>query len=108
MPCPICGIRKPRRYCPAVSSDICAICCATGREESIDCPLTCEYLHDAHLHETKPAYDPSKVPNADIKVTESFLAQHEVLLAFVAIAGFFFWLLDLFLSWVLKLLGTGS
>lgn len=88
MPCTICGIRKPRRYCPAAGSDICTVCCATGREESIDCPLDCEHLRDAHRHETKPEYDVSKVPNQDIKVTEAFLAQHEVLLAFVAIAVF--------------------
>jgi hypothetical protein len=88
VPCPICGIRKPRRHCPALSADICPICCATGREETIDCPLGCEYLHDAHRHEAKPDYEAKNVPNLDINVTESFLAQHEVLLAFLAIAIF--------------------
>ena len=86
VPCAICGIRKPRRHCPALAGDICAICCATVREESIDCPLGCEYLRDAHRHENKPEYDVSKVPNQDIQVSEAFLAQHEVLLAFMAIA----------------------
>lgn len=88
MPCPICGIRKPRRFCPAKSAEICTQCCAEGREETIDCPITCEFLRDAHRHENKPAYDASKVPNLDVNVTESFLAQHEVLLAFLAIAVF--------------------
>ena len=88
MPCPICGIRKPRRYCPAKSTEICTQCCAEGREETIDCPITCEFLRDAHRHENKPAYDASKVPNLDVNVTEAFLAQHEVLLAFLAIAVF--------------------
>lgn len=88
MLCAICGTRKPRRPCAASAAEICTVCCATGREESIDCPLSCEYLRDAHRHETKPDYDVATVPNQDIKVTEAFLAQHEVLLAFVAIAAF--------------------
>jgi hypothetical protein len=74
--------------CPAKSAEICTQCCAEGREETIDCPITCEFLRDAHRHENKPAYDASKVPNLDVNVTESFLAQHEVLLAFLAIAVF--------------------
>jgi hypothetical protein len=86
VPCAICGIRKPRRHCPAVGGDICPICCATGREETIDCPLGCEYLHDAHRHENKPEYDPATVPNQDLQISEAFLGQHEVLLAFLAIA----------------------
>lgn len=88
MPCPICGIRKPRRYCPAKSAEICTQCCAEGREETIDCPITCEFLRDAHRHENKPAYNESKVPNLDVNITEAFLAQHEVLLAFLAITVF--------------------
>jgi hypothetical protein len=88
VPCPICGIRKPRRLCPAKSAEICSQCCAEGREETIDCPIGCEFLHDAHRHESKPEYDASKVPNLDVNVTEQFLAQHEVLLAFLAIAVF--------------------
>jgi hypothetical protein len=74
--------------CPAKSAEICTQCCAEGREETIDCPISCEFLRDAHRHENKPAYDASKVPNLDVNVTESFLAQHEVLLAFLAIAVF--------------------
>lgn len=88
MPCPICGIRKPRRFCPAKYAEICSQCCAEGREETIDCPLGCEFLRDAHRHENKPEYDASKVPNLDVNVTESFLGQHEVLLAFLAIGIF--------------------
>jgi hypothetical protein len=86
VPCPICEIRKPRRFCPALNAEICTVCCATGREESIDCPLSCEYLHEAHRHEKQPVYDLSKVPNQDIKVTESFLEENQVLMAFTAIA----------------------
>ncbi len=87
MPCAICGTRKPRRHCPASGTDICTICCATGREESIDCPLGCEHLRAGHQHEAKPEFDSSKLPNQDIEeVTESFLAHNEVLLAFIGVA----------------------
>jgi hypothetical protein len=88
VPCAICHTRKPRRYCPAVNGEICPVCCATGREESIDCPLGCEYLRDAHRHEKKPAIDASDIPNQDIKITQSFLAGNQVFLAYVAVALF--------------------
>jgi hypothetical protein len=84
--CPICGIRKPRRFCPALNAEICTVCCATGREETIDCPVACEYLHEAHRHEHLPEYDLSKVPNQDIKITESFLEDNHILMAFISIA----------------------
>jgi len=68
-----------------LGTEICTVCCATGREESIDCPLSCEYLSEGHRHETKPDFDASKIPNQDIKLTEDFLARNEMLLAFIAI-----------------------
>jgi hypothetical protein len=86
VPCPICETRKPRRFCPAMQAEICTVCCATGREETIDCPIDCEYLHEAHRHEKQPEFDMSKVPNQDVKITESFLADNEMLMAFTAIA----------------------
>jgi hypothetical protein len=84
--CVICGIRKPRRHCPGVRGDICTLCCGTGREESIDCPLDCTYLHDAHLHEKPPEFDSAKFPNQDIQITEEFLRTNEILMAFIATA----------------------
>jgi hypothetical protein len=71
-----------------MQAEICTVCCATGREESIDCPANCEYLHEAHLHEKRPEFDMSKVPNQDIEITESFLQENEMLMAFTAIAVF--------------------
>jgi hypothetical protein len=86
--CKLCGIRKPRRECPGVHGEICTICCGTEREQSIDCPLGCVWLHDAHEHERAPDLDLSTVPNQDITVTEEFLQENEVLLAFLAIGVF--------------------
>jgi hypothetical protein len=86
--CVICGIRKPRRHCPGVHGDICTICCGTEREQSVDCPLECAYLQDAHEHESKPTLDPATLPNRDIEITEDFLEANQVLMAFLAIGIF--------------------
>jgi len=86
--CVICGIRKPRRQCPGVHGEICTLCCGTEREQSIDCPLECVYLQDAHEHESKPAIDPETLPNRDIEITEDFLEANQVLMAFLAIGIF--------------------
>jgi hypothetical protein len=84
--CVICNIRKPRRHCPGVNGDICSICCGTEREQSIDCPLECAFLRDAHEHERPAELDPSTIPNQDIEVTEEFLRTNEVLMALISIA----------------------
>jgi hypothetical protein len=83
--CGICKTRKPRRQCPGVQGEICSICCAREREESIDCPIDCTYLQDAHEHERPPDLDPATLPNQDIQVAEEFLREREILLAFVAV-----------------------
>ncbi|MGE5645785.1 MAG: hypothetical protein ACM336_08335 [Acidobacteriota bacterium] len=89
MVCKICNVRKPRRMCPGVGGEICAVCCGTSREETISCPLDCEYLREARGHEKPPEVDPKQIPNLDIEVTDSFLREHEPLLAFTmrAVAG---------------------
>ena len=83
MKCQICENRKPRRYCPGVSGDICAICCGNERERTIDCPLECPYLQEAHDHERTPEIKLTDLPNRDIQVTEQFLRDHEPLLQFI-------------------------
>jgi hypothetical protein len=69
-----------------VNGDICTICCGTGREQSIDCPLECPYLRDAHEHERAPELDPESLPNRDIEVTEDFLHSNEILMAYIAVS----------------------
>ena len=58
----------------------------------MDCPLDCEYLREARKHEKLAPFDPEHAPNRDIRVSESFLAEHEQLAAFlgraVVIAAF--------------------
>jgi hypothetical protein len=55
--CAICGIRKEKRYCPAVHEKICAICCGTEREVRFDCPSDCVYLQEARRRELPRALD---------------------------------------------------
>ena len=49
--CPICEIRKEKRFCPAVHGRICAQCCGEQREVTLDCPSDCPYLRQAREHE---------------------------------------------------------
>jgi hypothetical protein len=83
MKCKVCNTRKPRRYCPGLAADICSICCGAEREVTVNCPLDCEYLQEARLHEKPSAILPEQFPNQDVRVTEEFLREHEALLMFL-------------------------
>jgi hypothetical protein len=48
--CPLCGLRKPRRACPALGKQICAVCCGTKRLTEIACPSDCSYLASSREH----------------------------------------------------------
>jgi hypothetical protein len=50
MACPLCGVRKPRRQCPALRQTICPVCCGTKRLTEIDCPPDCVHLASARDH----------------------------------------------------------
>jgi hypothetical protein len=80
MSCVICQTRRPRRSCPGVHGDICAICCGAQREVTVSCPSTCEYLQEARKHEPLAEVDPATMGNPDIRVTEEFLEAHPALL----------------------------
>ena len=80
MPCKICEIRRPRRFCPAVRDQICSLCCGQARETTLDCPLDCEYLQEARKHERPIPVNPDQFPNQDIRVTETCLRDKEPLL----------------------------
>jgi hypothetical protein len=67
-----------------VSGDICSLCCGQEREVTVDCPLDCVYLQEAHKHEHPEPVNPDDVPNRDIRVTEEFLEEHPELLAAAA------------------------
>jgi hypothetical protein len=78
MVCPICNKRKAERFCPAKGEKICAVCCGTEREVSIDCPADCAYLIAAHRYEqrqNKPL-PVSEVPFPDVEFAPAIIHQH--------------------------------
>jgi len=80
MACAICQTRRPRRFCPGVRGHICTLCCGTEREVTVDCPLDCEYLQEAHKHEKSALAEDATLPNADIRVTDELLNDNEELM----------------------------
>jgi len=74
--CAICGKRKAKRECPGVRGSICAICCGTEREVSIDCPLDCSYLRESRRYEAAKV-PLGEMPFPDVGVGDSFLTERE-------------------------------
>ncbi len=69
MLCPICQKRKAERFCPAKAEKICAVCCGTEREVSLDCPPDCGYLLAAHRYEEQhPRPIPADTPLLDVRL----------------------------------------
>jgi hypothetical protein len=80
--CPICEIRKEKRFCPAIHGRICPQCCGEQREVTLDCPSDCPYLLQAREHEKpRPAdqLDPAGL-FLQIEVSDQFMYEHEHLL----------------------------
>jgi hypothetical protein len=83
--CPICEKRKAERFCPAKGEKICAICCGTGREVTIDCPSDCSYLVAAHRYEDGHQRSlPADTPLLDEKIPQDIVYTHQQLMAAVA------------------------
>ncbi|HXN22305.1 MAG TPA: hypothetical protein VOA41_06125 [Candidatus Dormibacteraeota bacterium] len=63
---------------------ICAVCCGTEREVSLNCPLHCPYLVAAHRYEeetlkTKPLANSKEMPFADVEFPPGLIQEHELL-----------------------------
>jgi len=83
--CPICNKRKPGRFCPAKAEKICAVCCGTEREVTIDCPSDCGYLLSAHRYEDQhPRSLPDDTPLLDVRITSDTVQLHGQFLSAVA------------------------
>jgi hypothetical protein len=83
--CPICEKRKAARFCPAKGEKICAVCCGTEREVSIDCPADCSYLVAAHRYEDQHQRSlPLDSPLLDVKVAQEVIYTHQNLLSGLA------------------------
>lgn len=85
MPCPICEKRKAERFCPAKGEKICAICCGTYREVTIDCPADCSHLIAAHRYEDGHQRTlPADTPLLDEKIPPDMVHTHQQLMAALA------------------------
>ena len=85
MTCPICQKRKPGRFCPAKAEKICAICCGTEREVTIDCPSDCGYLLSAHRYENEhPRALAPDTPLLDVRITSDTIHTHGRFLSAIA------------------------
>jgi len=83
--CRICEKRKPARFCPAKGEKICAVCCGTGREVTIDCPSNCSYLVAAHRYEDEHQRSlPADTPLLDEKISQDIVYNHQQLMAALA------------------------
>ena len=84
--CRLCESRKPKRFCPAVSGEICPQCCGKEREETLHCPIHCEYLLEARKHEQPEPFDPYLYPHKDVPVGEEFVEEHRELFTVVSLS----------------------
>lgn len=77
--CTICEQRKAKRYCTARGEDICAQCCGTEREVTINCPYSCGYLRESRRHERRDLSE-AQMPHADVKLGSDFMKKAELVL----------------------------
>jgi hypothetical protein len=84
MACTICQIRRPRRYCPGVQGEICALCCGTEREVTVNCPFDCEFLEESRKRDKPMPLDLEDLPNRDVHVSEKALEENKALVAFLS------------------------
>jgi len=83
--CPICEKRKPERFCPAKGEKICAVCCGTEREVSIDCPSDCSYLVAAHRYENEHQRSlPADTPLLEEKIPQDTVYAQQQLMSALA------------------------
>jgi hypothetical protein len=82
--CKLCQKRRAKRHCPGVQGDICPVCCGTEREVTVDCPLDCEYLREARMHDRPVAINEDGLPNKDIRVSEDFIRKQEHVVMWLA------------------------
>ena len=81
--CPICRKRRPERFCPAKGEKICAVCCGTEREVTLDCPFDCSYLIAAHRYEIEHRKPPTadELPFPDVEFSSDLVYANQPLLA---------------------------
>ena len=84
--CPICNKRRPERFCPAQGDKICAVCCGTERERTLDCPADCTYLIKAHRYEQehRQPLTPDDMPFPGTDVSRNLIYEQQPLVTGLA------------------------
>jgi hypothetical protein len=80
--CAICEIRKDKRFCLAVHGKICATCCGTEREVTLDCPSECVYLQQSRKYD-KPREVDTALLFPEVEIERSFTEQRAPLMMFL-------------------------
>jgi hypothetical protein len=77
--CPLCELRKPKRYCPAKAELICAVCCGEKREVTIDCPSDCSYLIASRRwdRERRKPITVADVPYPDLSISMDLIRERQ-------------------------------
>lgn len=88
MACPICEKRKPERLCPAKGETICAVCCGTEREVSIDCPSGCTYLQRARRQDeaNRKPISWKDLPMGDVRIPSDLVDDRRDLVAGLSVS----------------------
>jgi len=84
--CPLCSKRRPERFCPAQGEKICAVCCGTERERTLDCPSDCAHLITAHRyeHQHRQPLAAGEMPFPDAEFSRDLIYEHQSLLSGLA------------------------
>jgi hypothetical protein len=82
--CPLCSERSGKRYCPAKSTQICAVCCGTKREVEIDCPSSCPYLQASRSYEAEKRTPDPQLAAKIQKYDDHFLHRYSQVLDIIS------------------------
>jgi len=66
-----------------VRGEICAICCGTEREVTVDCPLDCIYLRESRRYDLRKPPSPASRPFPEVEIGDSFVAEHDQLIGMI-------------------------
>ncbi|MFW6131585.1 MAG: hypothetical protein ACOC5F_03200 [Candidatus Aminicenantaceae bacterium] len=75
--CSYCGKRKAKRYCIALGSSICPLCCGTLREKEIHCPENCPYLKKHKAYQEKRYLSRKQSSTSNIRSPEEDILNDE-------------------------------
>jgi hypothetical protein len=84
--CPLCKKRRPGRFCPAQGETICAVCCGTERERTLDCPADCVYLIAAHRYEREHRQPSAaeEIPFSGLEIARNLIYEQQALVSGLA------------------------